>query len=140
MMIRMHSLALMALLVAGPALLTASPALAATAKVAAPHPGEAVYKNICQACHMANGKGGVGAGVILPLANNEKLEYPEYPISLVVQGRGAMPWFRDALTPQQIADVVAYVRINFGNKYRSKVTPEMVKEIIGDASTVREQE
>jgi mono/diheme cytochrome c family protein len=40
-----------------------------------------------------------------------------------------MPWFRAALTDQQISDVINYVRSNFGNKYKDKVTPAMVAEM-----------
>ncbi len=110
-------------------LLVPVPALAAPKAAPAPHPGAIVYQEVCQACHMANGQGAVGAGRIASLAKNEKLEYPDYPISVVTGGRGAMPWFRGQLTDQQIADAVSYVRINFGNKYKSKVTAAMVAEL-----------
>lgn len=108
-------------------LLVAVPAFAAPEKVA-PHPGAEVYQNVCQACHMSNAMGGVGAGRITALAKDPNLEYPEYPISVVTGGKGAMPWFRGQLTDQQIADVIGYVRTNFGNRYKSKVTAEMVAE------------
>jgi mono/diheme cytochrome c family protein len=39
-----------------------------------------------------------------------------------------MPWFRGALTDQQIADVINYVRTSYGNKYKDKVTAAMVAE------------
>ncbi|OYX32277.1 MAG: hypothetical protein B7Y99_08950 [Caulobacterales bacterium 32-69-10] len=76
--------------------------------------GEEVYKYICQACHMADAKGGVGAGTIPALAANPKLAAPGYPIIMVLNGRGAMPAFRDALTPEQISGVVGYIRTHFG--------------------------
>lgn len=94
----------------------------------AAHPGRQVYVEVCQACHMANGGGAVGAGRITALAKNPNLEYPDYPISVVTGGKGAMPWFRGVLTDQQIADAIGYVRTNFGNRYRSKVTAAMVAE------------
>lgn len=36
--------------------------------------GEALFVNACQACHMEEGKGAVGAGTYPPLANNSNLE------------------------------------------------------------------
>ncbi len=88
--------------------------------------GEQVYQQVCQACHMANAKGAVGAGRIAALAGNANLKYPDYPIGVVTGGKGAMPWFRGQLTDQQIADVIGYVRTHFGNAYPSKVTAAMV--------------
>ena len=113
------------------AALIAAPALAQkpAAKPVAPHPGAEVYQNICQACHMANALGGVGAGRIPALAKNAGLEAAAYPIQVVTGGKGAMPWFRGQLTDQQISDVINYVRSNYGNKYKDKVTPAMVAEL-----------
>ena len=110
------------------AAMLAAPALAQK-PAPAPHPGAAVYQNVCQACHMANAGGGVGAGRIPALARSGALEAAAYPIMVVTGGKGAMPWFRGALTDQQIADAINYVRSNFGNKYRDKVTPVMVAEM-----------
>lgn len=100
--------------------LAAVPALAAAP--APSHPGAIVYEEVCQACHMANAKGAVGAGRITALAGNANLEFPEYAIGVVTGGKGGMPWFRGSLTDQQIADVISYVRNHFGNKYKGKVT------------------
>jgi mono/diheme cytochrome c family protein len=113
------------------AVMAATPALAQKpAKApAAPHPGAEVYQNICQACHMANALGGVGAGRIPALAKNGALEASAYPIMVVTGGKGAMPWFRGSLTDQQISDVINYVRSNYGNKYKDKVSPAMVAEL-----------
>lgn len=102
------------------ALLVAAPAFAKPA--AAPDPGETTYREVCQACHMANAAGGVGAGRIASLAANPNLAYPEYPIAIVTGGKGPMPWFRGDLTDQQIADVISYVRTHFGNRYKTRVT------------------
>jgi mono/diheme cytochrome c family protein len=87
-----------------------------------PVTGEQVYRLVCQACHMADAKGGTGAGAIPALANNPRLSVAAYPITMVVKGRGAMPWFTDTLSPAQIAAVVGYVRTNFGNRYTAPVT------------------
>jgi mono/diheme cytochrome c family protein len=89
--------------------------------------GEAVFKNICQGCHMANAQGAVGAGMYPALAKNAKLEVAGYPIAVIVHGQKAMPPFGGLLNDQQIADVVNYVRTHFGNNYKDKVTPADVK-------------
>jgi mono/diheme cytochrome c family protein len=89
--------------------------------------GEAVFKNICQGCHMANAEGAVGAGMYPALAKNAKLEVAGYPVAVIVHGQKAMPPFGGLLSDQQIAEVVNYVRTNFGNSYKDKVTAADVK-------------
>lgn len=91
--------------------------------------GKLVYEQICQACHMADAKGGGGAGAAIPaLANNPKLKDKDYPITLLLKGRGGMPWFTDMLTPEQMAAVATYVRSHFNN-YSDPVTVEDVKRV-----------
>ena len=107
--------------------LLAAPALSAGPP--AVDPGAIVYEEVCKACHMADAKGAVGAGRIASLAGNPNLAYPEYPISVVTGGKGAMPWFRGQLTDQQIADAISYVRTHFGNKYKARVTATQVAEL-----------
>jgi len=89
--------------------------------------GEAIYKGVCQGCHMPNAQGAVGAGAYPALAKNSNLEIAGYPIGVIVKGQKAMPAFADSFTDEQIANVVNYVRTHFGNKYRDKVKPEDVK-------------
>ena len=89
--------------------------------------GEAIYKGVCQGCHMPDAKGAVGAGAYPALAKNENLETAAYPVSIVLKGQKAMPFFGMQLSDQQVADVVNYVRTHFGNKYKDKVKPEDVK-------------
>jgi len=90
--------------------------------------GEALYKGICQDCHMADGRGGVGAGQYPALAKNPKLAQRGYPVSVVTHGLKSMPAFGSAFDDQQIADVVNYIRSgHFGNSYKDKVKPEDVK-------------
>ncbi|KPF78185.1 hypothetical protein IP88_04530 [alpha proteobacterium AAP81b] len=123
------------------ALLAATPALAAKPPLdagPAPHPGAEVYRNVCQACHMANAQGGVGAGRIPALAGNRNLAVSGYPILVVTGGKGAMPWFRGNLSDQQIADVINYVRGNYGNRYKDAVTAAMIAEM-GVAAPVRDE-
>ena len=98
-----------------------------TNKTPPPVTGEQVYKQVCQACHMADAMGGKGAAMIPALAKNAKLEEPGYPIGMIMQGRGAMPPLTDLLGPAQIAAVVTYVRTHFGNNYKKPVTEAEVK-------------
>jgi cytochrome c5 len=89
--------------------------------------GEAIYKGVCQGCHMPDAKGAAGAGAYPALAKNGHLETAAYPVSIVLKGQKAMPFFAMQLNDQQIADVVNYVRSHFGNNYGDKVKPEDVK-------------
>ena len=89
--------------------------------------GQAIFTNVCQGCHMPQAQGAVGAGMYPALAKDAKLEVAGYPVAVVTHGQKAMPAFGNLLTDQQIADVVNYVRANFGNKYKDKVKPEDVK-------------
>ena len=89
--------------------------------------GEAIYKGVCQDCHMPDGRGAVGAGMYPALARNPKLEVAGYPISVVLNGQKAMPDFGSMLSDEQVADVVNYVRTHFGNNYKDKVTAADVR-------------
>lgn len=94
--------------------------------------GEQTYREICQACHMANAEGGTGAGVVPALARNAHLADPNFMLDRVVHGKGGMPAFADMLTPEQIAGVVGYVRTHFGNSYPDPVTVADVRKLTGD--------
>ena len=49
--------------------------------------GEAIYRNVCQACHMADAMGAKGAGIYPALANNPRLAAAPYVIRAVVLGQ-----------------------------------------------------
>ena len=89
--------------------------------------GEAIFKGVCQGCHMPDAKGVVGAGAYPALAHNSKLETAGYAIAVVVNGQKAMPALGSMMTDQQIADVINYTRSNFNNSYKDKVAPADVK-------------
>jgi mono/diheme cytochrome c family protein len=91
--------------------------------------GEAIYKNICQGCHMPDGKGAVGAGMYPALAGNKKLAAKAYPALVIVRGQKAMPEFGTAFSDAQVAGVVTYIRTNFGNSFADTITPEEVKAL-----------
>ncbi|WP_298291474.1 cytochrome c [Novosphingobium sp.] len=84
--------------------------------------GKELYEQICQACHMADAKGGGQTGAMIPaLAGNPRLADKDYPSIILLKGRGGMPWFTDILTRPQIAAVLNYVRGHF-NDYHDEVT------------------
>ena len=94
--------------------------------------GEAIYKGVCQGCHMPDGKGATGAATYPALAGDPRLAAPAFPVLRVLKGQGAMPPFRTALDDQQVADVVNYVRSSFGNSFKGKVMPAEVKALRGN--------
>ena len=101
--------------------------------------GEAIFYNICQACHMPDAKGATGAGNYPALAGNVKLASPQYMAAVILFGRHDMPSFATRpstgegffggtmLSDAQIADVVNYVRTHFGNHYTDSITADEVK-------------
>ena len=90
--------------------------------------GQEVYEHICQGCHMPDAKGAKGAGAYPALAGDANLAEPLYPAMIVLNGQKAMPSFGD-LNDAQVAEVVNYVRANFGNKFKGKLTAEQVKAL-----------
>ncbi len=101
--------------------------------------GQAVYQQICQACHMADARGGSGAGTGIPaLADNPRMADKDYVIGIMIKGRGGMPWFTDILSAQQIAAVLTYVRGNF-NAYPEPITANEVAVMIASAGESAEQ-
>ena len=91
--------------------------------------GEAVYRGVCQGCHMADAKGASGAGSYPALAGNPRLAEPGYVLSMVMNGHRGMPPFRGHFTNAQVADVVNFVRTHFGNRYRDKITEADVQAL-----------
>lgn len=110
--------------------------------------GKIVFQT-CAACHQADGKGST-AQHAPPLAGSDwvQAEGPNRIIRIVLNGlagpitvsggqygEGAMPSFAAAgFTDQQIADVLTYVRSEWGNK-AGPVTPDQVKAIRAKVST-----
>jgi len=92
--------------------------------------GEELYKGVCQGCHMPDAKGAKGGSSAgyPALAGNKKLGSKLYPVLVVMRGQKAMPDF-SSFSDAQIANVVNYVRSNFGNSYTDPVTAEDVKKM-----------
>jgi mono/diheme cytochrome c family protein len=104
------------------------PALSASFKFSE-RSGEDLYANVCQGCHMQDGKGAIGAGAYPPLAGDKALEANGYPVAVVVNGQRAMPPLGEMMNDDQIAAVVNYVRTHFGNNYQDAVTAADVKAV-----------
>jgi mono/diheme cytochrome c family protein len=100
--------------------------------------GAEIYGHICQACHMPQAQGAVGAGHYPKLAGDPTLVSWQYVALTVLNGKNGMPGF--GVTPQhfefpfgavhlsdaQVAEVVNYVRSHFGNRYKDRVTAAQV--------------
>ena len=95
--------------------------------------GEAIFKNICQGCHMPDAKGATGAGTYPALTGNPRLASAPYMAATILFGRHDMPSFETKLTPSrgfddaklsdaQIADVINYIRTHFGNHYTDSIS------------------
>lgn len=91
--------------------------------------GRTVYQAICQGCHMPNGQGALGAGEYPALAGNPKLAAAPYVAMMVLDGHAGMPGFSGLLNDRQVAEVVGYVRGNFGNGYSDALSVEDVRSL-----------
>ena len=104
--------------------------------------GEAAYLTNCGFCHQKDGSGISGA--IPPLAGNAVVlaQGPQDVIRTVLNGMPAsgtyapMPGLVRALPPGDIAQIVNYVRIAWGNKAPANATPEMVGELTKTTKTM----
>lgn len=99
--------------------------------------GAGIYNHICQGCHMPGGTGAVGAGQYPKLAGDPALISWRYVAITVLNGKNGMPAFGEGgedrfemhgvhLSDAQVADVVNYVRANFGNRFKGNVTATKV--------------
>jgi mono/diheme cytochrome c family protein len=91
--------------------------------------GEQLFANVCQGCHMPDAKGATGAGTYPSLAGDSNLVSSGYPVGIVVNGQRGMPAFGEAMSDDQIAAVVNYVRTHFDNGYQDAVTTEDVRAV-----------
>ena len=89
--------------------------------------GEALYRTTCQACHMSDGKGAVGAGGYPPLDGNPKLVSKYYIVDVLLNGYHGMPRFGDQMTDDQVAAIANYVRSELGsNAFEGTLTSDDV--------------
>lgn len=94
--------------------------------------GEQVYAQICQGCHMPDGRGAVGAGYYPAFADNPTLVSANYMAATILNGRRNMPSFVHRrqqfffpatwLSDTQIANVINYIRSHFGNHFSDTIS------------------
>jgi len=77
-------------------------------------PGESLYKTKCAVCHGPDGKGETAVGKankLLDLGSTEVQKQSDDELSgIVTSGKGKMPAYGKSLKPEQIKDLVAYIR------------------------------
>ena len=100
--------------------------------------GEAVFRGICQGCHMPDARGAQGAGRYPALTGNPRLASPQYMAAVILHGRRDMPAFKPApegeerflrgagLSDAQIAGVINYIRTHFGNRYTDSISADEI--------------
>lgn len=101
-------------------------------------PGKAAFTKYCVVCHQINASG--VPGTFPPLAKGSWTDKaPEELIAIVLKGlkgeitvngetyKNEMPP-QSQLTDEEVANVLSYIRSNFGNQFDS-VSPEMVKKV-----------
>jgi cytochrome c6 len=76
--------------------------------------GEALYKTKCAACHGPDGKGETAIGKankLRDLASPDVQKQSDDELSGVISGgKGKMPAYGKSLKPEQIKDLVTYIR------------------------------
>jgi mono/diheme cytochrome c family protein len=109
--------------------------------------GKLAYATYCLNCHQANGNG--ATGIAPPLAGSEwvlaegpnriiripylgltgpiKVKGAEYNMAMLAIAAGG------GMTEQQVADVMTYIRMDWGNKVANPlVTPEQVSKVLSE--------
>ncbi len=102
------------------------------------HPGQSVYAQYCQNCHQTDGSGVINMYPPLGIGSWVEKE-PNELIAILMKGmsgkievngevyKNFMP-SQAQLTNEEMADVLSYIRSNFGNNLEP-VTHQMVKKI-----------
>jgi mono/diheme cytochrome c family protein len=102
--------------------------------------GEVIYREICQGCHMPDGRGASGAGHYPALAGDRALRSAQFMALTLIEGRRNMPAFGGisqegfsyivpTLDDEQIAAVTNYVRTHFGNQFKGTISAAEVKAL-----------
>jgi mono/diheme cytochrome c family protein len=98
--------------------------------------GRTVYQNLCAACHQVNGR---GLEKIAPslIGSEFTVGAPGIPIRIVLNGKegsvGLMPPLGAGLTDEQIANVLTYIRREWGQS-GSPIDPAMVAAVRGQTA------
>jgi cytochrome c6 len=76
--------------------------------------GAALYKTKCAACHGTDGKGDTAVGKankIRDLSSPDVQQQSDADLSAIITaGKGKMPAYGKSLKPDQVKDLVAYIR------------------------------
>jgi len=72
--------------------------------------GATLYGANCAVCHAADGSGGSGPS----LKDNAAGESDSEIITIILDGEGSMPSFRAKFSDQEVADVLEFIRRDFG--------------------------
>lgn len=102
--------------------------------------GEEIYAQVCQGCHMPDGRGATGGASYPSFAGNANIASARYMAVVILGGRRNMPAFAPEhvigpyfepvfLTDVQVANVINHVRTSFGNDYRDPITAAEVKAL-----------
>lgn len=102
--------------------------------------GAHIYAQLCQGCHMPDGRGAQGAGRYPSFAGSQAVASSRYMAVTILQGRGNMPAFARPerhefffpptwLTDAQVADVINHIRTNFGNHHTDPITAAEVRAL-----------
>lgn len=94
---------------------------------AADESGQRLFLENCAECHQEDG---MGIPNIYPaLAGNELVQGSGVDVALVlIIGRGEMPSFSGAISNEDMASIINYVRNAFGNE-GELISPETIKQL-----------
>jgi mono/diheme cytochrome c family protein len=81
--------------------------------------GAAIYAESCAGCHGVDGEGGLGPNLRTAVLSRDDLT------DAVTQGKGTMPGFADQMTPEDIAELVAFLE-NLGAESPDTSEPSLV--------------
>lgn len=87
--------------------------LAVAAPAQAQNPAETVYKAKCQMCHGPDGKGtptGIKMGARDFTSADVQKQTDAQLSDAIAKGKNKMPGYEKSLKPEQIKDLVAYIR------------------------------
>ena len=97
--------------------------------------GKAIYVDNCASCHGPDGRGVAGVAPALAGASSVAGKQADTAIRAVLQGFephgewGVMPSFAEVFAPQEVSDVVNYVRTAWGNAGAGSVTSAQVTRL-----------
>jgi cytochrome c6 len=80
----------------------------------ADHPGQASYRKSCAVCHAPDGTGNSPTGKALKVRDLTSAEVQEQTdealTKVVADGKNTMPGFKSSMSPEQIREIVAFLR------------------------------